>query len=149
MTRLMRYNGLNLLPAFIILALAAPVGAQTPEEAAAREVADDWLESLDAGEFATTWREAAVVFQNSIDEDEWVEQASSLRQQVGEIEGREFVASESATDPEGAPPGEYVNVQYRSEFGTAGPAAEVVVLMDEEERGWRVVGYFLQPPSGM
>lgn len=130
--------------ALLALALAAPLAAQTPEERAAREVAERWLAHLDAEEYEASWAEAGRIFQRAVSEAQWVQQATALRQQVGGIEEREYLASESATDPQGAPPGDYVNVQYRSRFGTVGQATEVVVLVREAERGWRVVGYFLQ-----
>lgn len=145
MTNITRALGRAFFLPLLVFALAVPATAQTPGEEAAREAAESWLELLDAEDFAKTWEEAASFFQESIGEDEWVQQVTTIRQQTGEVEDRDYVASESETDPDGVPEGEYVNIQYQSEFGTAGAAAEVVVLVHEEERGWRVVGYFLQP----
>lgn len=133
---------------FTLFALAAPLAAQTPDEAAAREMADDWLALVDAGDFEASWTEAGRIFQRSVAQDGWTHQIAALRQQVGKAESREYVTAESMSNPPGAPPGDYVNIQYRSEFSSAGSAVEMVVLTREEGRGWRVVGYFLQPPTG-
>lgn len=132
----------------LALALAAPLAAQTPAEAGAREAAEAWLAHLDAEEYQATWREAAATFQEAISEAAWAQQAASLRQQTGGVASREFLRAQSQTNPPGAPPGEYVAIQYDSEFNTAGRATEVVLLTAEEGRGWRVIGYSIQPPTG-
>lgn len=135
-----------LLTTLIALALAGPLAAQTPDEAAAKEMSDRWLTLVDDGDFEASWTEAGRIFQQSVAQDGWTQQIAALRQQVGEAERREYVTAQSTSNPPGAPPGDYVSIQYRSEFSTAGPAVEMVVLTREEGRGWRVVGYFLQPP---
>jgi hypothetical protein len=77
----------------------------------------------------------------------WVAQASGIRVQVGTVESREAAGAELMTDPPGAPAGEYARIRFDTEFSGAGVVTEVVVAIHETERGWRVAGYFLQPPG--
>ncbi len=140
------YTGIALL----LLALPAIlVGASTatPAETEATEAAESWLALLDAREFHESWAEAGETFQDAFTAEAWAEQAAGTRQQLGEVVSREVTATTPLTDPPGAPPGSYVQVQYRSEFSEIGPANEMVVVVDESARGWRVVGYFVQPAA--
>jgi hypothetical protein len=117
--------------------------AEAPQEA--REVAESWLALLAAEEFAASWQEAASTFQSAVTEEQWTAQAAAVRAQVGEVENRELAGSEAMTNPPGAPPGDYLQLRYRSTFQLAGEAMETVALVQDGERGWRVVGYFVQP----
>jgi hypothetical protein len=138
---------LALIACLPLLVLTTPAAAQEgePEPEAAAET---WLALLDGGEFTSSWEEAAHLFQQAVSAQDWAQQAGLVRQQVGEVVARDLVDVQQATDPDGVPPGEYANVRYDSEFGTIGKAIEVVSLVREAERGWRVAGYFVQPPAG-
>lgn len=129
-----------------LLLVAAGMGSATtdPEASSAASV---WLALIDAGEYQESWNEAALVFQQAVTGDQWVQQGAAVKQQVGDLVSREEAGMETATDPPGAPPGEYITITYSSEFTQAGAANEVVILTKEEERGWRVIGYFVQPPT--
>jgi len=133
--------------AFVPGLLSATVPG-TAVDPAATEAAESWLALLDAGEYHESWAEAGRTFQDAMTAETWAQQAASARQQVGEPVAREIAQTTPMTDPPGAPPGEYVQIQYRSEFSEVGAANEMVVVVNEADRGWRVVGYFVQPASG-
>lgn len=132
----------------LALVLAAANPYANDGDPAAREAAAAWLTLLDAGDYEATWNEAARVFQSALGADVWAQQATAVRQQVGELVSRAVTDVQEATDPPGAPPGRYINIRYESEFSEVGAAMEMVALLHEDERGWRVAGYFVQPPVG-
>lgn len=112
------------------------------------EAAESWLAFMDADEYHESWTEAGQTFQAAFTAEAWAEQAAGVRQQIGNIVVREVTHTTPMTDPPGAPPGEYVQIHYRSEFSEAGAANEMVVVVNEGDRGWRVAGYFVQPIAG-
>jgi hypothetical protein len=143
-----RTAGLLLVLACLQLAFATPTLAQAAEaDAAARNAAEVWLASLAAGEYRTSWEEAGEMFRASTTAEAWAEQAAAGHQRIGDLIGRELVELRSATDPPGVPAGDYVHIRYHSEFSVIGPAVETVIVTREAERGWRVIGYFVQPPA--
>lgn len=142
MTRTIR----GLVAACCVLGAALPAAAQ--QEEAATRAAGEWLALVDSAAYAASWEAAARSFQAAVTAEAWSAQLTTGRAQVGKVQTRNLVRSESATNPPGAPPGEYVQLQYDSQLETLGPASEVVVLVRDGDRGWRVAGYFLRPPGG-
>jgi ABC-type glycerol-3-phosphate transport system substrate-binding protein len=125
-------------------ALAAQAAAADP---AAREAAEKWLTMVEAGDFQASWDEAGEMFREGTTAQAWARQAADGQQRIGDLVSRELAELHAVTDPPDAPPAEYVFLRYRSEFSVAGAAVETVVLIRETERGWRVIGYFVQPPG--
>lgn len=140
------FTGPLLLLAGLALASATPaLGQATVADSAAVVAAEDWLAWLAAGEYQTSWEEAGEMFRAETTPEAWAEQAAAGHLAIGDIVARELAELHAVTDPHGAPPGDYVHIRYLSEFDVAGPAMETVVLIREAERGWRVIGYFVQP----
>jgi hypothetical protein len=131
----------------LLIAAAHPATTATPADDDARTAAEAWLALMDADEYEQAWNEAGHAFQSAITAEAWTQQATAVRQQIGDVVSRERAADSQLTDPPGAPPGEYFQIQYQSEFGGVGAASEMLILINEAERGWRVVGYFVQPPA--
>jgi hypothetical protein len=143
-----RTVGPLLVLAGLHLLFAPPALAQETEaNAAAREAAEVWMASLAAGEYQSSWEEAGEMFRASTTAEAWAEQAAAGHQRIGDLVGRELVGLRAVADPPGVPAGDYVHIRYRSEFTVIGPAVETVIVTKEAERGWRVIGYFVQPPS--
>jgi hypothetical protein len=148
MSTIVRRPGILLLLGVLATGLATPALAQdTPPELAAREAAETWLDWLAAGEFQTTWEEAGEMFRAATTAEGWAAQAAAGHQQIGDVMGRAVAEVRTVTDPPGAPPGDYVHIRYSSDFSVIGAATETVILVREAERGWRVIGYFVQPPT--
>jgi hypothetical protein len=141
-----RIGGISLAAACL---LASPTGlpAQDSPQEEALEAARSWVALVDSEEYRESWDEAARSFQASVTPEAWSAQLSAGRAQVGAVEERGDPRVEAMVDPPGAPPGEYVQVIFRSRYSGAGYLMENVVLTREEDRGWRVVGYFIQPPG--
>jgi hypothetical protein len=49
------------------------------------------------------------------------------------------------TDLPNAPKGEYVVIQYKTEFAGAGTVLETITPMLDKDGKWRVSGYFVKP----
>ena len=67
-----------------------------------------------------------------------------MRGDLGKLASRKATKSDYSRTLPGAPDGEYVNQQYASTFENKKEAMEHVVLMNEKDGTWKVVGYFIK-----
>lgn len=127
------------------LLLTVPLKAE-PAEVAALEASLAWLELVDNGQYAASWRETAPVMQEAINTSDWVGQLQRVRDSLGAAVEREIRSATWTTELPEAPPGEYVVIVFLSTFAEANvPYREIITPMLLEDGQWRVSGYYLQP----
>jgi len=121
-------------------------GAQQPDASApARQAAEAWLAVVDSGRYADSWAQAAEAFRGAVSQAAWDSTTRVHRTPLGAVTSRELLGAQPMTNPPGAPPGEYVLLQFRTRFaGRELPAVETVVPMKEKDGPWRVSGYFIR-----
>jgi hypothetical protein len=127
-------------------AFAAPfVHAQQPDAVRnAVDAANRWLVSADAGDGAATWDQTASMFQTAVSKADWSTALKQARQPLGAVTSRKVVSSEFKRSLPGAPDGEYVVIQYDTQFEHKAHAVETVVPMRERDGSWKVSGYFVK-----
>ena len=132
--------------ALATLSLAGPSTAETHQAKSntARQVAESWLSIVDEGRYADSWDVLARLLQKEVTREEWVERVTALRTIAGTLDSRKLVGARYAKNLPGAPPGEYVVVQYRSAFSQEKSVRETVVPMLDSDGKWRVSSYFIQ-----
>ena len=131
--------------AVVVLLAASTLAAQVPDEAA-QAAAESWIKVVDAGSYGASWDEAATVFKGAVTKEQWTTAASGARTPLGNLVSR-TLASRQVTDqpPPGAPAGKYAILRYTTAFANAATVNEMVVLMLDGDRGWRVAGYTVRP----
>ena len=130
----------------IVMLLAGPsLTAQTAEDAA-QAAGESWVKIVDAGNYGQSWDEAATVFKTAVTKEQWAGAASNARSPLGSLTSR-TLASRQITDqaPPGAPAGKYAILRYTTAFANAPAVNEMVVLILDGDRGWRVGGYTVRP----
>jgi Protein of unknown function (DUF4019) len=130
----------------IVMLLAGPsLTAQTAEDAA-QAVGESWVKIVDAGNYGESWDEAATVFKTAVTKEQWASAAANARGPLGTLTSR-TLASRQVTDqpPPGAPAGKYAILRYTTAFANAPAVNEMVVLILDGDRGWRVGGYTVRP----
>jgi hypothetical protein len=127
-------------------AFAAPFAhAQQPDaERNAVDAANRWLVLADAGDGAATWDQAASAFQAAISKADWSAALRQARGPLGAVTSRKMVSSAFKRTLPGAPDGEYVVIQYDTQFEHKAHAVETVVPMRERDGSWKVSGYFVK-----
>lgn len=128
------------------LGLALPAGASDepkPERAAAT-AAEQWLTLLDQAKYAESWREAAATLKKAAREKKWKQTMQLLREPLGPVAGRKLRSAELTNDLPGAPEGEYVRVQFTTEFANRKSATETVTTMKEKDGRWRAAAYVVR-----
>lgn len=130
----------------VAAALAAPLAHGQQQDAVRDAVAaaDRWLVPADAGDGAATWAQAAAAFQAAVSRADWSTALRQVRQPLGAVTSRKMVSSEFKRSLPGAPDGEYVVVQYDTQFTHKAHAVETVVPMRERDGSWKVSGYFIK-----
>ncbi|MGD8357959.1 MAG: DUF4019 domain-containing protein [Lysobacterales bacterium] len=121
-------------------AQADDAGAQEAGVAAAR----NWLDLVDRHQYAASWQEAAAYFKNAVAQQEWAKTLEAARTPLGGVVSRTLDSAVYQTSLPGAPDGDYVIVQFRTEFEHKKESVETVVPMKEQDGSWRVSGYFIR-----
>ncbi len=134
-------SGLLLILVLMLHAIAASASAE--KQRAADEAAGKWLALVDAAAYDESWRRAASLFKRQIGAAQWQAAVAAAREPLGSMLSRKLVASTYTTSLPGAPDGEYVVLQYESEFQRKKYAIETVTPMLDDGQ-WRVSGYYIR-----
>ena len=123
-----------------------PTLTPTPtREQPALDVAVPWLAMIDSGQYGESWDAAASLFKQSVTREQWVNGLTKSRSPLGKVQSRTLQAARYQTDLPGAPPGEYVQIQYVTTSQDGGASTETITLMKDPDGIWRVSGYFIRP----
>ncbi|GHD78554.1 DUF4019 domain-containing protein [Vogesella fluminis] len=135
----------QLLPVLLAGCLCANAGhaASLPDIQAADSAARTWLALIDSNDFAASWQQAAALFKSSISQQQWLDALHRARTPLGKLQARTLQSAVPAHTLPGAPPGDYVVIQYRARFDNRAEAIETVTPQREADGSWRVAGYFI------
>jgi hypothetical protein len=142
--------GLSVLTSGLLLGRPLPCHAQGPATgdsaiAAAQVSADAWLGLVDGSQYEASWDSSAAVFRAAVTQAEWQASLLQARAPFGPVRGRKLLGATYRTSLPGAPPGEYVVLQYEAEVSGGRKVVETVTPMREQDGRWRVSGYYIRP----
>lgn len=136
-------NALFTVMTFALLLASAAIAGEDPiksaEDASAR-----WLKLIDAGRYDESWDEASEMFKKSIGKAEWKKAIETARKPIGPLRNRKIRTSQYIVNPDGAPEGEYVMIQYDCSFEGLPNAVETLTPMKDKDGVWRVSGYYIK-----
>jgi hypothetical protein len=134
-----------LIAATILLVLT---GSALAEETAAvkqaQSAATSWLALTDADRYGPSWDEASSLFKAAISKADWERALKGARAPLGTLKARKLRAATFTRTLPGAPDGEYVVIQFDTQFENKAAAVETVTSMREKDGSWRVGGYFIK-----
>ncbi|MFV0338210.1 MAG: DUF4019 domain-containing protein [Chthoniobacterales bacterium] len=107
------------------------------------KVARDWLILVDAGEYQKSWQEAAPIFKESTSIKKWSNLVALVREPLGEVKSRKLIHAQFTETLPGAPKGEYVVIQFQTDFADKHSAIETITPM-KVKGVWKVSGYFIK-----
>lgn len=113
------------------------------EIAAARKVASQWLQELDAAHYDPAWQAASEGMQQRVSQTLWTARVQLTRKPLGALVSREPEASKTATELPGLAAGNYVVIEFDSRFAEERAAVETVTLVQDDKGDWKVAGYFI------
>jgi Protein of unknown function (DUF4019) len=125
--------------------VAAPARAQEAEMIASAQAASQaWLTLTDSGAYSASWEIAAGLFQEAVPKSGWASQIQSVRSPLGAVKSRVIKSAKFARVLPGAPTGEYVVIQYETQFEQMDNAVETVTPLREKDGSWKVSGYYIK-----
>ncbi len=135
---------LALLLAWCASAAGVATAAMTPEEMQALNAAERWLVPVDAGSSANAYAMAAADFKSMVTREQWRDGMRDMRKRFGRVVLRKAEKLAYTTpDPKGEP-GEKIVILFDTRFVANKTAQEEVTLVRENDRLWRVAGYYIR-----
>ena len=130
----------------LALCLLVPaVHADEKEDVAkAQRAAAAWLALADGGKYAESWDAAAALFKAAMAKPDWERALKAARSPLGALKSRTLKSATFARTLPGAPDGEYVVVQFDTQFTNKAAAVETITPMREKDGSWRVSGYYIR-----
>ena len=131
--------------AAVFMFTTVPARAQEAEKVTDAEAAAlAWLALTDAGDYSRSWDQAASIFQASISKQNWMDALQNVRKPLGNLVSRKVKSAQYAASLPGAPDGEYVVIQYETQFENKKSATETVTPHLEKDGSWKVSGYYIK-----
>jgi hypothetical protein len=129
--------------AFMLMTVSA--GADDAEQVAGAEAAAlAWLALTDSGSYAQSWDQAASMFQGAISRENWISAVVNARQPLGKVISRKAKSALYTRSLPGAPDGEYLVIQYDTQFEQKATASEFVTPFRDKDGSWKVSGYYVK-----
>ncbi len=128
----------------IALVLPTACWAQSEPTLPAQKAAAAWLALTDSGQYAASWESAAEAFKSAVAKATWSGALTSARSPFGEVKSRKLKSAMFTHNLPGAPDGEYVVIQYDTQFANKASAVETITPMHEKDGSWRVCGYYVK-----
>ncbi|MBX6365536.1 MAG: DUF4019 domain-containing protein [Gemmatimonadetes bacterium] len=106
--------------------------------------AETWLGRVDSGDADASHAAAAGIFRAAVTPARWAESLRAARGPLGPVLGRTPRSWKYASELPGAPDGEYVVIEYDTEFERKRRGIETVVVTREPDGEWRACGYWIR-----
>lgn len=131
-----------------VLSLAVCVQPAIAQESAmptqaAAAAAEAWLPLVDGGDYAASWSRTAASFRGLVTQQQWNDAMRKTRAPYGAVRSRSLLRAHHTTSLPNAPAGEYVVIQYQTEFANKA-GIETLVPMREPDGSWKVSGYYIK-----
>ncbi len=109
----------------------------------AQNAANKWLQLVDSGNYAQSWDDTGTVLKTNVAKDQWQEVLQRNRGPLGALLSRKLTSAQYTNQLSGAPDGEYVILQYASNFEHSSVLETVTPMLDKDGT-WRVCLYVIK-----
>lgn len=142
----MNFQNIFILGLIISFIMIIPMNLYANEEAekAAISTAKDWLKLVDDGKYDESWENASDFLKKAVTKEKLSESLKAAREPFGKVIKRSVKSSQYATSLPGAPDGEYVVIQFNTQFENKKEAIETITPMKEKDGSWKVSGYYIK-----
>lgn len=107
----------------------------------AQTAAMSWLALTDQAKYGQSWDEASSLFKAAVSKADWERALEGVRSPLGPLKSRKVRSATFSRTLPGAPDGEYVVIQFSTQYKNKATATETVTPMREKDGSWRVSGY--------
>ncbi|OKY25408.1 DUF4019 domain-containing protein [Thalassotalea sp. PP2-459] len=102
-----------------------------------------WLNIIDKANYTKSWQEADPTFKDQLTKQKWGEALKSVRTPLGHVNSREVLIHKEYDSLPNMPKGDYVVIQYKTNFSNKKEAVETITLSKSSGQ-WRALGYFIK-----
>lgn len=99
---------------------------------------------VDTAKFSESWTAAAGAFQKIVPQDRWTKAIAAVRTPMGKLVTRKLKSAQLTHTMPGAPDGDYVILQFDTEFEHKKAAIETVTPLKDADGAWKVSGYYIK-----
>lgn len=128
----------------VLLALSFTSTLHADQSASAQVAGKAWLSKLDSGDYSGTWDAAASIFKTALSSQAWQQASQTVRTPLGAVRQRTELSSVPTKTLPGVPDGDYVVMQFTTQFEFKAQAIETVVMTLDKDGSWKVAGYFVR-----
>jgi hypothetical protein len=122
---------------------APQTAPKSDAERNAISAAQAWLKMIDDRDYSGSWREAARFFKSAVTMESWVGSMKQYREPAGNVISRKVLDIRTEVPP-GVPAGNYVLMQFLTDFTNKHAAVETVTFTQEADGQWRAAGYYIK-----
>lgn len=105
--------------------------------------AKQWLQIVDAGNYTESWQKSDIFFKSQLSQNKWDSALKSVRTPLGKVKSRAELGKKEFSSLPGVPEGEYLVIQFQTEFQNKKSAIETLTL-SKSSGHWLPVGYFIK-----
>jgi len=140
-----RIHAVLILMALVIIFIPLFNERPNKEKAEAASAASgEFLQLVDSGKLAESWRISASLLKEKVSEEAWINQLKKIRAATGPLIERTEKEMSYSTEAEGSGEGEYIRIVYDSSFEAKRDTSETITVMRDKDGTWRVAGYFVK-----
>jgi hypothetical protein len=112
--------------------------------AKAQVAAKSWLALTDSAKYGQSWDSAASLVKGAVTKADWEKAVKGGRSPLGAVKARKVKSATFTRTLPGAPDGEYVVIQFETQFENKAAAIETITPMHDKDGAWRVSGYYIK-----
>jgi hypothetical protein len=105
--------------------------------------AKEWLKIVDAGEYVESWQKSDAFLKSQLTQTESSAALAGVRTPLGQVRSRSELGAKEYSSLPGVPDGEYLVIQFQTEFQNKTSATETLTL-SKSSGDWLPVGYFIK-----
>lgn len=104
--------------------------------------AKSWLTLIDNGQYQQSWQQADSLFKQTMPQSNWSKALKQVRVPLGKVILRKNLSLMNYDSLPSLPDGEYVIIQFQSQFMNKEQAIETISLSKSSGQ-WQPIGYFI------
>jgi len=104
--------------------------------------AKSWLVLIDNGQYQQSWQQTDSLFKQAMPQSNWSDVLKQVRVPLGKVILRKNLSLMKYDSLPGTPDGEYVIIQFQSQFMNKEQAVETISLSKNSGQ-WQPLGYFI------
>lgn len=107
-------------------------------------LASGWLTKMDRGKYTETWESSSSAVKKTVTSTQWQNSITSAREPLGKTLKRTPSTYQALDKLPGLPDGNYIIIQFGTEFENKKSAVETVTFMKDIGGQWCPAGYFIK-----